>query len=464
MGRIRLTETVLRDGQQCLADATMSTADMLPALAPLDQVGYYALECWGGSTFNTCVRYLREDPWKRLRILRDSIKKTKIQMLCRGQNLLGYRHYADDTVEYFIKRSVAGGVDIVRAFDPLNDPRNLETIMHSAKYEGAHMQAAICYTQSPIHNLKYFADYASQLESMGADSICIKDMSGVLRPFEAEKLVKAIRAAVKIPLSLHIHDSCSLAFMTATKAIEAGIDMLDTSISPFSSGLSLPATEGIVAALHNTEYDTGLDLDKLYPIAQHFQKLRASYLESGMMKDQALQSDTHALRQQIPASMLADLTAQLGVNDKTELLPNLLSEVLRVRKDVGFPPLMTPVAQIIGAQALFNVTGKEPYAIVTNEFRNLVRGAYGRLPSDMRTEFVEQILAGQEPINHRPADRISAEIERLRNRVAPYAEQEEDILTLAMLEDVAIAYFEWRKSMRYNLDENGQSSAKVHPV
>ena len=407
MAKVGITDTILRDAHQSLIATRMTTEEMLPALEQLDDIGFHSLECWGGATFDACLRFLDEDPWDRLRTLREKLPKTKLQMLFRGQNMLGYRHYADDIVEYFVQKSVANGIDIIRIFDALNDIRNLETSIKAARKEkGAHVQVAISYTTSPVHNIDYFVKYAKALEETGADSICIKDMAGLLIPYETYDLVKALKETVKIPIQVHSHFTAGIADMVLLKAIEAGADVVDTALSPLAMGTSHPATESIVAALKGTEYDTGLDLVKLSEVSKHFKTLRKKYMDSGLLNPKMLEVDTNALIYQVPGGMLSNLVSQLKQAGKEDKLEEVLQEVPRVREDAGFPPLVTPSSQIVGTQAVFNIIGGERYKMVTKEFKGLVRGEYGATPVPIKPEFVKKIIGDEEPITCRPADRL----------------------------------------------------------
>ena len=466
MSKVLITETVLRDAHQSLAATRMTTEEMLPILETMDQIGYHSLEAWGGATFDACLRFLKEDPWQRLRVIRDHVKNTKLQMLFRGQNILGYRHYADDVVEYFVQKSIANGIDIIRIFDALNDARNLEIAIKAAIREGGHVQAAISYTTSPLHTNESFAEYAKQLESMGANSICIKDMAGLLKPYEAESLVRTLKSAVKIPIQLHTHYTAGIASMTVLKAIEAGVDIVDTSISPMAMGTAQPPTEPLVAALAGTEYDTGLDLAKLDEVAKHFTAIREKYLASGLIDPKVLKVDVNALRYQVPGGMLSNLVSQLKMAGKLDRLNDVLAEVPRVREDAGYPPLVTPTSQIVGTQAVNNVLFGEDgrYSRVTKEFRGMIRGEYGTCPGKVDPEFRKKIIGDAEPIDCRPADLIPAEMETLREKAAPYMEQEEDILSYALFEQVAIKFFEHRKQQKYGLDANADAALGVHSV
>ncbi len=465
MAKVKITETVLRDSHQSLAATRMTTGEMIPILEALDDVGYHALEAWGGATFDSCLRFLNEDPWERLRTIRAHVKNTKLQMLFRGQNILGYRHYADDVVEYFVQKSIANGIDIIRIFDALNDGRNLKTAINASRKEGGHVQVAFSYTTSPVHNNDYFAKLAKEMEEMGADSICIKDMSGLLLPYDAYDLVTKLKSNVKIPIELHTHYTAGIASMTLLKAIEAGVDIVDTAISPFALGTSQPATEPIVAALAGTKYDTGLDLEKLNVVSKYFDGIREKYIESGLINPKVLKVDVNALRYQVPGGMLSNLVSQLKQAGKLDQLDAVLAEVPRVRADAGYPPLVTPTSQIVGTQAVFNVISGERYKIVTKEFKGIVHGDYGTTPVPISAEFKKQILGDEKPITYRPADAIAPELPALREKVKPYMEQEEDVLSYALFEQVATKFFEDRKAKLYELDsENADKDLGIHSV
>ena len=466
MSKILITETVLRDAHQSLAATRMTTNEMIPILDEMDKVGYYSLEAWGGATFDSCLRFLNEDPWERLRTIKDHCKNTKLQMLFRGQNILGYRHYADDVVEYFVQKSVANGIDIIRIFDALNDARNLKTAIEATIKEGGHVQAAISYTTSPFHTNEGFAQYAKQLEEMGAHSICIKDMSGLLKPYEAYQLVKTLKNSVKVPVHLHTHYTAGLGSMTLLKAIEAGVDGVDTAISPLAMGTSHTPTESLVATLQGTPYDTGLDLAALDVIAKHFNKIREDYLASGLIDPNVLKVDVNALRYQVPGGMLSNLISQLKMAGKSDKLNEVLEEVANVRADAGFPPLVTPSSQIVGTQAVNNVlfANEGRYARVTKEFKGLVRGEYGKCPAPISDDFRKKIIGDDDIVDYRPADKIAPEIDSLRQRVAPYEEQDEDLLSLALFEQVAVKFFEWRKQQKYKLDTNADAKNGIHTI
>lgn len=465
MPKIGITETLLRDAHQSLIATRMTTEEMLPMLPMLDNIGFHSLECWGGATFDACLRFLDEDPWERLRIIRDNCKNTKLQMLFRGQNMLGYRHYADDVVEYFVQKSVANGIDIIRIFDALNDIRNLQTAISAAKKEKAHVQVAISYTTGPVFDLEYYKNYAKEIENAGADSICIKDMAGLLTPYATFELVKAIKQTVGIPVQLHSHYTSGLASMVMLKGIEAGADVIDTAMSPLALGTSHPATESMVSALKSTEYDTGLDLVALDEIAKYVTTLREKYLESGLLNPKLLCSDAKALIYQVPGGMLSNLVSQLKGAGKEDKLSEVLAEVPNVRSDCGFPPLVTPTSQIVGTQAVFNVITGERYKTVTKEFRGLVRGEYGKTPVEIDPEFRKKIIGDEQPINCRPADLLKPELEKLKEEVKPFAEQEEDVLSFAQFGSVAQKFFERRRNRRFGVDSDGVDfKNKIHSI
>lgn len=463
--KILITETVLRDAHQSLLATRMPTEDMLPILDKLDQVGFYSLECWGGATFDACLRFLKEDPWQRLRILRDKCPNTKLQMLFRGQNMLGYRHYADDVLEYFVQRSVANGIDIIRIFDALNDIKNLQVAIKAAKKEKAIAQVAISYTTGPVFTHDYYVDYAKRIESAGADSICIKDMAALLTPYETYELVKAIKSSVKIPVQLHTHYTSGLASMCLLKGIEAGADMIDTAMSPLALGTSHAPTESMVAALQGTPYDTGLDLKLLTEIRTYFMTLREKYIKEGLLDPKMLATDANALIYQVPGGMLSNLLSQLKQAGKEDQLDAVLQEVPRVRKDSGYPPLVTPTSQIVGTQAVFNVITGERYKMCTNEFKGLVAGKYGTTPMPIDPAFRKKIIGDEPAIDCRPADLLEPELDKLRAEIPEWIEQEEDVLSYAQFPKVAIDFFKERRNKKYKIDgAHVDMDEKVHPV
>lgn len=462
---IKVTEVALRDAHQSLIATRMTMDEMRPVLEAMDDVGYYSLECWGGATFDTCIRFLDEDPWERLRTIRKACPNTKLQMLFRGQNMLGYRHYADDVVEYFVQKSVSNGIDILRIFDALNDPRNLETAIRAAKKEKAHVQGCISYTLSPVHDNAHFTKYAKTLEEMGADSICIKDMAGLLTPTSSYELVKALKDTIAIPVDIHSHYTSGLASMAILKGIEAGADIVDTAISPLSLGTSHMPTESLVAALQGTEYDTGLDLKKLDIVRAHFAKLREKYVASGQLSHKMLGVDANTLLYQVPGGMLSNLLGQLKDAGKENQLEDVLQEIPRVREDSGYPPLVTPTSQIVGTQAVFNVITGERYKMVTKEFRAMVHGDYGKTPAPISPEFSKQILGDEQPITYRPADKIEPELDKLKAEAAKWERQPEDVLTYAMFPQVAPKFFEKRNEKLQGVDgEHVDYNAKSVPV
>ncbi len=464
--KIGITETVLRDAHQSLIATRMTTQEMLPMLEQLDKIGFHSLECWGGATYDACLRFLDEDPWARLRLIREKCPNTKLQMLFRGQNMLGYRHYADDVVEYLVQRSVANGIDIIRIFDALNDIRNLETAINATKKEkGAHVQATVSYTTGPVFDLEYYTKYAKQLEDTGADSICIKDMAALLTPYTAYDLVKAIKETVKIPVQVHSHYTSGLASMVMLKAIEAGVDVIDTAMSPLALGTSHPATESMVAALKGTEYDTGLDLEALDNISKYVETLREKYIAEGLLSPKMLEVNAKALIYQVPGGMLSNLLSQLKQAGKEDKLSEVLEEVPRVRADCGYPPLVTPSSQIVGTQAVYNVIMGERYKMVTKEFKGLVKGEYGNTPVAIDPDFREKIIGDEQPITCRPADLLEPELEKLRAECAKWSEQEEDVLSYAQFPKVAVDFFEKRANKKYQVDsKNADAENKVHPM
>lgn len=463
--KILVTETALRDAHQSLIATRMTTQEMLPVLPLLDKVGYHSLECWGGATFDACLRFLNEDPWERLRIIRKNCPNTKLQMLFRGQNMLGYRHYADDVLEYFVQRSVANGIDIIRIFDALNDIKNLKTAIKAAKKEGAHVQVAISYTTGPVFTTDYYVKYAKKIAEAGADSICIKDMAALLTPSRTVELVKAIKKAVNLPISLHTHYTSGLASMCLLKGVEAGADIIDTAISPLALGTSHAPTESMVASFQGTDYDTGLDLKLLNEIRAYFMTLREKYIASGLLDPKMLATDTNALMYQVPGGMLSNLLSQLKQAGKEDMLTQVLEEVPRVRQDSGYPPLVTPTSQIVGTQAVFNVITGQRYKMCTNEFKDLVAGKYGTTPMKIDEDFRKKILGDEPPINCRPADLLSPELDTLRKECEQWIEQEEDVLSYAMFPKVAMDFFQKRRDLQTGVDRAHLDEEKqIHPV
>lgn len=463
--KIGITETVLRDAHQSLFATRMATEDMLPILDKLDKVGFYSLECWGGATFDSCLRFLNEDPWERLRIIRDKCPNTKLQMLFRGQNMLGYRHYADDVLEYFVQRMVANGIDIIRIFDALNDIKNLKTAIKAANREKGHAQVAISYTVGDIFTDEYYVEYAKRIADAGADSICIKDMAALLTPAKTVSLVKALKKATDLPIHLHTHSTSGLSSMCILKGIENGVDMVDTAMSPLALGTSHSPTESIVAALEGTEFDTGLDLKLLNEIREYFMGIRKKYIDNGLLDQKMLTTDTKALMYEVPGGMLSNLLSQLKQAGKEDKMEEVLQEVPRVRKDAGYPPLVTPTSQIVGTQAVFNVITGERYKMCTNEFKGLVGGKYGTTPVKIDPKFIKQIIGDEKPVTCRPADLLQPELETLREECKQWIEQEEDVLSYAMFQKVAVNFFEKRRQKEQGINgELVDLKNKVHPV
>jgi len=465
MKKVRITETVLRDAHQSLIATRMSTDDILPIVEKLDDIGYNALECWGGATFDSCLRFLNEDPWVRLRKIKQKAKKTPLQMLLRGQNLLGYKHYADDVVEYFVQKSIANGIDIIRIFDALNDTRNIEASIRACKKEGGHAQGTVSYTISPVHNLELFVKDCRQLVEMGADSICIKDMAGLLLPYPAYELVKALKEYIKVPIEIHTHYTSGVASMTYLKAIEAGADIVDCAISPMAMGTSQPPTEPLVATLQGTEYDTGLDLGKLSEIAEYFRPIKEKYVKSGLLDIKVMGVDVNALIYQVPGGMLSNLVSQLKQAGKEDKFEEVLKEVPRVREDFGYPPLVTPSSQIVGTQAVMNVITGERYKMVPKESKALVKGEYGKTPAPISEEIKKKILGDEEQITCRPADLIEPELENIKKQIGQYIEQDEDILSYALFPQVAENFFKYRQAEKYKIDGTlVDYEDKTHPI
>jgi oxaloacetate decarboxylase alpha subunit len=462
---VKITETILRDAHQSLIATRMKTEEMIPIIEKLDKIGYHSMEVWGGATFDSCLRFLNEDPWERLRIVRKHAPNTKLQMLFRGQNILGYKHYADDVVEYFVQKSIANGIDILRIFDALNDPRNLQAAINACKKEGGHVQATVCYTISPVHNNESFVALAKELENNGADSICIKDMAGLLIPYTAYDLIKKMKEVLKIPIQLHTHCTSGVAEMTYLKAIEAGVDVVDCAISPLAGGTSQPATEPLVATLKDTPNDTDLNLEALSEIAAYFRPLREKYLESGLLNPKVMGVDINTLLYQVPGGMLSNLVSQLKQQGKEDKYEEVLAEVPRVRADFGNPPLVTPSSQIVGTQAVLNVLTGERYKMVSKESKALVKGEYGKTPVPISEEIVKKIIGDEEQITCRPADLIEPELDKIRNEIKEYIEQDEDVLSYALFPQVAKKFFEYRRTQKYKIDSDMvDMEGKVHPV
>lgn len=449
---VKITETILRDAHQSLIATRMSTEEMLPILEKMDKVGYHSVECWGGATFDASLRFLKEDPWDRLRKIREGFKNTKLQMLFRGQNILGYRHYADDVVEYFVQKSLANGIDIIRIFDALNDIRNLECTVKATNKENGHAQIAISYTLGDAYTIDYYVQMAKSIESLGASSICIKDMAGLLVPYEATKLVTALKKAVSIPIDLHTHYTSGVAAMTYLKAVEAGCDIIDTAMSPFAMGTSQPATEVLVETFRGTPYDTGFDQKLLAEIADYFRPLRDKSLETGILNPKVMGVDIKTLLYQVPGGMLSNLVSQLKEQKAEDRYYDVLEEIPRVRKDFGEPPLVTPSSQIVGTQAVLNVLSGERYKMVTKESKALLSGQYGKTAKPFNPEVQKKVIGDEEPITCRPADLIEPELHKIEAEIIDWKEQDEDVLSYALFPQVAIDFFKYRQAQKTGID------------
>jgi len=440
--KVGITDTTLRDAHQSLIATRMRTEEMLPIAAEMDQVGYHSMEVWGGATFDTCMRFLDEDPWERLRLLREHLPNTKLQMLLRGQNLLGYSHYPDDVVEAFVKLSVKNGIDIIRIFDALNDIRNMEQAMKITREAGAHVQATICYTISPLHNINHFVELAGKLEKLGADSLCIKDMAGLIAPYDAYELVRKLKETLNIPIQLHSHFTSGMAAMSYLKAVEAGCDVVDTAISSLSLGTSQPATDSFVAALKGTPYDTGLDLELIGKTGDYFKKMRHCH---DIPLDIVMGVDTAVLNYQIPGGMISNLASQLAAQGAGHLMNDVLKEVPRVREELGFPPLVTPSSQIVGTQAVMNVLTGERYKVILKEVKNYLKGLYGKPPGEVDPDLQKKVLGEEKPFQGRPADLLAPRLEEARAELGAYLEKEEDLLSYVLFPQVALSFFQRRK-------------------
>lgn len=454
MTEVRINETVLRDAHQSLMATRMSTADMLPIIEKMDTAGYYALEMWGGATYDSAIRFLNEDPWERLREIRKLTPNTKLMMLLRGQNLIGYRHYADDVVDKFVENAVESGIDIFRIFDALNDPRNVEASFKAVKKYEAHAQLTIAYTTSEVHTIEYYTQLAKQYNDMGADSICLKDMAGILTPAVARELIPAIKEVIDVPLNLHTHATSSSAHMTYLAAVEAGVDIIDTAISPLAEGTSQPATESIALILEELGYDTKLDIDVLEEIADYFKGIRDKYLEDGTLDPKMMFADPKALIYQVPGGMLSNLNSQLREAGALDKYDEVLNEVPSVRADLGYPPLVTPMSQMVGTQAVFNVLGGERYQMVPNEIKDYLKGFYGKTPAPVDEEFRQSIIGDdEEVIDFRPADRLEPEFDKLKEELGDLAKDDEDVLTYALFQQVGLNYLKEKYNDKPAADE-----------
>lgn len=452
--QVKICETVLRDAHQSLIATRMTTEQMLPIVDKMDKVGYHAVECWGGATFDACLRFLKEDPWERLRKLRDGFKNTKLQMLFRGQNILGYNHYADDVVEYFVQKCVANGMDIIRIFDCLNDVRNLQTAVNATKKEKGHAQVALSYTLGDAYTLDYWKDMAKKIEDMGADSICIKDMAGLLLPYTAYELVSALKEETSLPIQLHAHYTSGVASMTYMKAVEAGVDIIDTAMSPMALGTSQPATEVMVETFKGTPYDTGLDQTQLSEIANHFKPFREEWLKSGLMNTKVLGVNINTLLYQVPGGMLSNLVSQLKEANAEDKFQEVLEEIPRVRKDLGEPPLVTPSSQIVGVQAVLNVLQGERYKMPSKETKKILSGEFGSTVKPFNKEVQKKCIGDVEPITCRPADLIEPQLSKFEKECAEWKQQDEDVLSYALFPQVATEFFKYRKAQQDKVDLN----------
>lgn len=449
---VKITETILRDAHQSLIATRMPTEEMLPIIDTMDKVGYYSVECWGGATFDASLRFLKEDPWERLRKLRDGFKNTKLQMLFRGQNILGYSHYSDDVVEYFVQKSLANGIDIIRIFDCLNDLRNLETAVKAANKEKGHAQVALSYTLGDAYTLDYWKDTAKRIEDMGANSLCIKDMAGLLTPYQATELVQALKEGTDLPIDLHTHYTSGVAAMTYMKAVEAGCDIIDTAISPFSMGTAQPATEVMVETFKGTEYDTGLDQNLLKKVADHFKPYREECLKSGLLNPKVMGVDINTLLYQVPGGMLSNMVSQLQEMGAEDKFDEVLQEIPRVRKDFGEPPLVTPSSQIVGTQAVLNVVMGERYKMVNQQAKDLLAGKYGQTVKPFNKEVQKKAIGNEKPITCRPADLLKPSLEKFEKECAQWKQQNEDVLSYALFPQVAKEFFEYREAQQTKVD------------
>lgn len=462
---VKITETILRDAHQSLIATRMTTEQMIPIIEKMDNVGYHSVECWGGATFDASLRYLHEDPWHRLRVLKDGFKNTKLQMLFRGQNILGYRHYADDVVEYFVQKSIANGIDIIRIFDCLNDIRNLECSVNAVIKEQGHAQVALAYTTGEAYTLEYWKDTAKKIEEMGAHSIAIKDMAGLLLPYEAGDLVKGLKDTVSIPIQLHSHCTSGVADMTYLKAVEAGVDIIDTSISPFSLGTSQPATEVMVETFLGTPYEVGYDQNLLAEIAEYFRPFKEDALRTGLLDPKILGVDIKTLMYQVPGGMLSNMLSQLKEMNAEDRYQEVLNEIPRVREDLGELPLVTPSSQIVGTQAVLNVINGERYKVATKETKAVLSGEYGATVKPFDKEVQKKVIGEKIPITCRPADLIEPELPKIESEMVVWEEQEEDILSYALFPQVALDFFKYRKAQKEKVDlEKVDTENKVYPV
>ena len=464
---VKIMETILRDAHQSQAATRMRLDEMLPACDMLDKAGYYALEVWGGATFDSCLRYLNEDPWERLRALRKALPNSKLQMLLRGQNLLGYKHYADDVVDLFCKKSIENGIDIIRIFDALNDVRNIKTALDSTKKYGGTAEVAFSYTTSKVHTIDYFVELAIEMEKMGADIICVKDMANLLLPYTAYELISRLKDKLKptTMVHLHTHNTAGTGDMLNLKAIEAGCDIVDTALSPLGNGTSQPATEPLVATLAGTKYDTGIKLEALNELTKYFKTVAERLTADGFLSPKVLKVDVNARIYQVPGGMLSNLLSQLKQAGASDKLIDVLEEVPRVRADLGYPPLVTPSSQIVGTQAVLNVLSGERYKMVTKETKGMLRGEYGKLPVEPDADIVKKVIGDEPRITCRPADLIKPELDGIKKEIAEYYECEEDLLTYALFPQLAIPFFKRRQAAKLGIDKTVyDNETQVHPV
>ena len=462
---VKIVETVLRDAHQSLLATRMSTEQMLPIIEKMDKVGYHAVECWGGATFDASLRFLKEDPWERLRKLRDGFKNTKLQMLFRGQNILGYNHYSDDVVEYFVQKSLANGIDIIRIFDCLNDLRNLKTAVDATNKEGGHVQVALSYTLGDAYTLDYWKNIARELEEMGCHSICIKDMAGLLTPYKADELVKALKEGTKLPIDLHTHYTSGVASMTYLKAVEAGCEIIDCAMSPLALGTSQPATEVMAETFRGTIYDPGFDQNLLAEIADYFTPIREEALKSGLLDPKVMGVNIKTLQYQVPGGMLSNLVSQLKEAGQSNKYREVLEEIPRVRKDFGEPPLVTPSSQIVGTQAVLNVLAGERYKMVTKESKKIMMGEFGQTVKPFNKEVQKKIIGDATPITCRPADLLEPQLPKFEKEVAQWKQQDEDVLSYALFPAVAKEFFELREAKQTKVDQTkADKENKVYPV
>ncbi len=450
---VKIVDTCLRDGHQSLIATRLTTPDILSVASDLDKAGYYALEVWGGATFDACLRFLDEDPWERLRLIRKACPNTKLQMLFRGQNILGYRHYSDDLVEKFVQKSLENGIDIIRVFDALNDVRNLKSAVDACKKYHGHCQIALSYTTSPVHTINYYVELAKKVEAMGADSLCIKDMAGVLLPNAAFELFSKLKKSCNLPLELHTLCTGGVAEMTVQKAIEAGCDIIDTALSPFSGGTSQPSTEALQYVLEGTEYDPHLNIDYLNKASEKLSKIRDRFLENGTLNPKALTTNPNILKYQVPGGMLSNLMSQLKAQGALDKYDEVLKEVPRVRKDLGYPPLVTPMSQMVGTQAVMNVISGERYKLVPKEVNEYLRGLYGAAPAPVNEEIRHKIIGDQKVITYRPADDIAPEFDVMKEKYKDIVKSDEDVLSCALFENVAVKFLEKRNNKNHEQDE-----------